>query len=253
MKIYGDPQAVVVPHSVWDEALGKAEKIGRLRHSWKGNTALHEGIIGQIMFSRLYGGELTEIETHGNGIYHYDVDHPQLKRVEVKTKLNNDEINYASWNWSATIPHYNIDKQIPDYYAFFRLNKLHRNIWFCGYSSREYYLNNCHFIRAGEADPLDPKGKKMPHSCYNLLYSKLERHLEEVTGSYDEVEVMLNIALDLIGAADLQFKTHRELINIIKSLIQTKVDRARKLDTRELSTNGYIASLPSAIKSALGL
>ena len=87
MKIYGDPQAVVVPHSVWDEALEKAEKIGRLRHSWKGNAALHEGIIGQI----------------------------------------------------------------------------------------------------------------------------------------------------------------------IRSLIQTKVDRARKLDTRELSTNGYIASLPSAIKSALGL
>lgn len=184
-----------IPLCIKASAESRARDLGKLRNSLKKGEGNVAGYTGEFLFAEMFGGEILEREIVGDLVFHCDIIHPVLGKVEVKTKQTT-----ASWvdlDYEASISDFNPDQKY-DYVAFFRVN-LKKDIgWFCGYLSREEYFAKARFIQKGDYDPTNDW--TAPCDCYNVYYREMRRDLKlrpqafRGTGLFTESEQNLKIS-----------------------------------------------------------
>lgn len=152
----------VLKISIPDSNIKKSRKrAANLKHSKKKISPGGEiyGIVAEQLFLDNYGGELIDNKD-------YDINHPNIGRIDVKTKRCSSA---PEEYYTCTVAEYQL-KNDCDYYAFYRV---HNNLtigWFLGVISKEDFLKNATKLCKGEMDG-DFVCKA---DCYNIPISQLK-------------------------------------------------------------------------------
>lgn len=137
----------------------RADKIGPNAKKIAKGGELY-GMLGEQLFLDNYGGEL--IDCHD-----YDIDHPKIGRIDIKTKRC---ASAPQDHYSCTVAAYQVGKENCDYYCFYRI---HNNLtygWFLGIISKEEFLKKAKFLKKGEMDG----DFEVKSDCYNIKISELK-------------------------------------------------------------------------------
>lgn len=100
-----------IPDWMYAEAISRSNQLKILNNSITNGEGNVAGYIGQQAFVQLFDGK--DVDT-----FDYDILHPELGRVEVKTKRQN--VNYVNLNFEGSIADYNPNQNY-DYVAFLGL------------------------------------------------------------------------------------------------------------------------------------
>ena len=142
----------------------RADKIGANSKKISRGGELH-GMLGEQLFLDNYGGEL--IDCHD-----YDIDHPKIGRIDIKTKRC---ASAPQDHYTCTVAAYQIGKEDCDFYGFYRI---HNNLtygWFLGIISKEEFMKKAKFLKKGDMDG----DFEVKSDCYNIKISEL-REISEV-------------------------------------------------------------------------
>lgn len=138
----------------------RAQKIGANSKKIAKGGELH-GILGEQLFLDNYGGTLVDC-------HNYDIDHPKIGKIDVKTKRCSSppEAHYA-----CSVAAYQINKEECEFYAFYRIHNNLNDGWFLGIISQKEFMEKAIFLRKGDMD-----GAFMVKAdCYNIPISKLRQ------------------------------------------------------------------------------
>jgi hypothetical protein len=153
-----------------DEAMARAADLGKLRNSIREGEGNTVGYIGEAVFNELFGGMLEEDKEK---LYQYDVLHPELGKVEVKTKSTG--VNYVKEHYEGSVAAFNPNQEC-DNYVFMRVNEDLRKAWFCGYIPKKYFVKYSKRIESGDHDARNDWTASA--KCYNIEYETCNTMLE---------------------------------------------------------------------------
>ena len=146
-----------------EEAEARAERLGQLNNSIKKGKGNIEGYIGEIVFNQLFGGLSEDRKPE---LYEYDVLHPELNKVEIKTKRNNtDEVKPF---YEGSVAAFN-PSQDYNHLVFMRVNPQTWTAWFCGYIAKKYFIKYCSKVEKGSHDSRNDWTASA--NCWNIVYS----------------------------------------------------------------------------------
>jgi len=171
LKILNNLDGVIefnIPDWMYAEAITRSNKLGILNNSiteGQGNVA---GYVGQQAFIQLFDGK--DVDT-----FDYDIMHPNLNRVEVKTKRQN--VNALRLNYEGSISNYNPNQNY-DHVAFFRVNLEQRKGWFCGFTTKEGFDKLSRDMTRGKIDKQSSNNFEVKANCKNIYYSQLSRKVK---------------------------------------------------------------------------
>ena len=171
LKILNNLDGVIefnIPDWMYAEAITRSNKLGILNNSiteGQGNVA---GYVGQQAFVQLFDGK--DVDT-----FDYDIMHPNLNRVEVKTKRQN--VNALRLNYEGSISNYNPNQNY-DHVAFFRVNWEQRKGWFCGFTTKEGFDKLSRDMTRGKIDKQSSNNFEVKANCKNIYYSQLSRKVK---------------------------------------------------------------------------
>lgn len=123
-------------------------------------SELH-GMIGEQLFLDNYGGELIDS-------FNYDVNHPRLGKIDIKTKKCNSE---PKENYYCTVAAYQIDKDECQFYVFYRVESNINYAWFLGIISKDEFKKKAVFLKKGDKDG----NFTVKADCYNIKISDLKQ------------------------------------------------------------------------------
>jgi len=142
------------------EATRLAAEIPLLRNSIRSGEGTIYGVLGELVFVRLCGGERCNT-------YDYDVVMDNAHTVDVKTKCVTSEPRLDYDCSIAAIA----TEQNCDYYAFVRVLKDMTRGWYLGSLGKEEFFNKARLLKAGEPD--GSNGWFPTIDCYNVRISEL--------------------------------------------------------------------------------
>lgn len=142
-----------------EAARKRAAPIGQNSKKIQSGSEIH-GILGEQLFMDNYGGTLIDS-------FNYDVDHPRIGKIDIKTKKCNSE---PKPDYYATVAAYQIDKDECEYYAFYRVHSKLRDAWFLGIISKKEFVKKATFLKKGQKDG----AFTVKADCYNLKISELK-------------------------------------------------------------------------------
>jgi len=181
-----------LPFKPWmiEEAREKAQSLGSINNSITKGGGNIAGYLAEIALNEYIKGENLSC-SKGRLKYDFDLLKGQNK-IEVKTKRRTVDPE----------PHYEVsiattsEHQRPDFYAFISITFAKKrgkgksatyhglkNIWLCGFLSREEFFSKAKFIRKGELDPSN--GFICHQDMYNLPISKLDAQIIENESNYN--------------------------------------------------------------------
>ena len=136
------------------------------------------GALGEIVVADYF--KLPMVNDGENWNPNYDLIHPEMGLVDVKSKRQNVlslGLHYANTVWDASK-----DRQKCDYYCFTRIRLLEAEeaandfkncvVWILGVHTKKEYFKKASLIRKGEVDPSN--SFKVKDDCWNLPISQLE-------------------------------------------------------------------------------
>lgn len=118
------------------------------------------GMLGEQLFLDNYGGDL--IDCHD-----YDIDHPKIGRIDIKTKRC---ASPPQDHYYCTVAAYQINKTNCDYYGFYRIHNNLTDGWFLGIISKEEFIKKAIFMKKGSIDG----NFEVKSDCYNIKISDLK-------------------------------------------------------------------------------
>jgi len=145
----------------------KSQRLGKLKNSITKGDGNLAGYIGQIAFIELFGGK--EEDT-----FDYDIVHPKLGKVEVKTKRTT--VDDVRLNYEGSIADYNPNQDY-DHVAFFRVNLQKKKGWFCGYVTKDFFKKNSRSMKQGSLDTGSSNNFQFHAGCRNIFYSQCNREV----------------------------------------------------------------------------
>ena len=151
-------------------AMARASRLGELRNSIRRGAGNTTGYIGELVFNQLCGGMLEEDKKK---LYQYDVLHPELNRVEVKTKKTT--VRYVKAHYEGSVAAFNPNQEC-DNYVFMRVNEDLRRAWFCGHIPKKYFVKYSRRIESGDNDARNDWTASA--NCYNIDYETCNTMLE---------------------------------------------------------------------------
>ena len=157
-----------IPDWMYAEAISRSNQLKILNNSITNGEGNVAGYIGQLAFIQLFDGSHADT-------YDYDVVHPELGKVEVKTKRQN--VNYVNLNFEGSISEYNPNQKY-DHVAFFRVNLEQKKGWFCGFTSKEGFDDFSRNMSKGKVDVKSSNNFKVKADCRNIFYSQLSRKVK---------------------------------------------------------------------------
>jgi hypothetical protein len=157
-----------IPDWMYAEAISRSNQLKILNNSITNGEGNVAGYIGQQAFVQLFDGK--DVDT-----FDYDILHPELGRVEVKTKRQN--VNYVNLNFEGSIADYNPNQNY-DYVAFFRVNIDQKKGWFCGFTSKEGFDMLSRKMCKGKTDTESSNNFEVKADCRNIYYNQLSRKVK---------------------------------------------------------------------------
>jgi len=145
----------------------KSQRLGQLKNSITKGDGNFAGYIGQAAFVKLFGGKEEDS-------FDYDIIHPKLGKVEVKTKRQN--VNYVNLDFEGSIAEFNPNQDY-DHVAFFRVNLDKKKGWFCGYTTKENFKKNSRSKKGGSLDTASSNNFEFHADCRNIFYSQCNREV----------------------------------------------------------------------------
>ena len=168
LKVLNNLDGVIefnIPDCMYAEAISRSNQLKVLNNSITNGEGNIAGYIGQLAFVQLFNGEHSDT-------YDYDISHPELGKVEVKTKRQS--VNYVNLNFEGSISDYNPNQKY-DHAAFFRVNIDQKKGWFCGFTSKEGFDQLSRNMAKGKVDEQSSNNFKVKSDCRNIYYNQLSR------------------------------------------------------------------------------
>jgi len=170
LKVINNLDGVIefnIPDWMYAEAISKSNQLRILNNSITNGEGNVAGYIGQLAFIQLFDGQ--DADT-----FDYDVLHPDLGKVEVKTKRQN--VNYVNLNFEGSIADYNPNQEY-DHVAFFRVNVNEKKGWFCGFTTKDGFDKLSRNMCKGKVDKESSNSFEVKADCRNIYYSQLSRKI----------------------------------------------------------------------------
>jgi len=170
---------VNITPDMYRKATERAESLPVFRGSHRKEEANIVGCLGEIVSERVLEDNKIQFEPmyttkHDLGITNAELE---KKTIEVKTK---DRTVAPRPNYEATLPAYNHEHQMADYYAFVSLQRSANNsseierfntAWVVGVANRQIFDRHKKFWKAGQQDPTN--GTVFWTDCWNLYIHQL--------------------------------------------------------------------------------
>ena len=168
-----------ITSDIYQRAMERAESLPILPGSHRKEDANIVGCLGEVIFEKL----LSDSEVPFTPLYTTKHDLRIVnglsveKTLEVKTK---DRTVAPRPNYEATLPAYNHDHQIADYYGFVSLQRgrnstagieRFHSAWVVGVANRTIFERHKKFWKAGQQDPTN--GTVFWTDCWNLYIHQL--------------------------------------------------------------------------------
>lgn len=147
-----------------EAARKRAVFLGPNKKKIQGGSEIY-GMVGEQLFLDNYGGALI------NNI-NYDIEHPKIGKIDIKTKKCNSE---PLDHYYCTVAAYQIDKDDCEFYGFYRVDSKLRDAWFLGIISKEEFKKRATFLKKGDKDG----DFTVKADCYNIRIDQL-RAISEV-------------------------------------------------------------------------
>ena len=171
LKVLSNMDGIIefnIPDWMYAEAISRSNKLKVLNNSITNGEGNVAGYIGQLAFIQLFDGSHADT-------YDYDVIHPELGKVEVKTKRQN--VNYVNLNFEGSIADYNPNQDY-NHVAFFRVNIDQKKGWFCGFTTKEGFDKVSRNMCKGKVDKESSNNFEVKANCRNIYYSQLSRKVK---------------------------------------------------------------------------
>ena len=117
------------------------------------------GMIGEELFLANFGGKLIDSKN-------YDIDHPILGKIDVKTKSATSD---PKDTYECSVAAYQMNKPECEFYVFYRVDKAFKYGWYCGILSLEDFKAKAVLRKRGERDG----GFVFSTDCYNVTINNL--------------------------------------------------------------------------------
>ena len=144
----------------------RAAGIGPNKSKIVNGGELH-GVLGEQLFLDNYGGKLIDC-------YSYDIDHPKIGKIDVKTKRCGGA---PEAHYECSVAAYQVNKQDCEYYAFYRIHNNLSEGWFLGIISKGEFMEKATFCKKGDTDG----NFTVKADCYNIKISELKDISEVLT------------------------------------------------------------------------
>jgi hypothetical protein len=142
----------------FEVAQKRARNIGANASKIKGGSEIY-GMIGEQLFLDNYGGDLVDSRN-------YDIWHPKIGNIDVKTKKCQSE---PLPHYQCSVAAYQIDKEDVEFYAFYRVHASMKEAWFLGLISKADFLKKAVLLKKGQKDDRFTAIA----DCYNIAISDL--------------------------------------------------------------------------------
>lgn len=145
---------------------------------WHGKEHLNNSIkSGYGVFTGLLGEEIIHDfwntswqRSTGEDIYHWDLRHPVLGTIDIKTKLQTyDEMPKGFYN--CTVCEANTNQRC-NWYGFVRVHANCERAWILGFLPKRYFLENASKDKKGDIDPTSHNDWRYKWDCRNLPISR---------------------------------------------------------------------------------
>lgn len=139
--------------------------------SWLRGKGMLAGLIGEeILKTRYDDFELSKDKE----TFNYDLLHPKLERVEVKTKRCSSP---PQMGYFCSVPETSLHQQC-DYFAFMRLHNDYTRAWFIGMIPRDDFFEMAIRFKRGDRDPTAGKDSffRFSATCYNVTVKQVLKH-----------------------------------------------------------------------------
>lgn len=117
------------------------------------------GMLGEELFLANFGGKLIDSKN-------YDIDHPLLGKIDVKTKSASSD---PKDTYECSVAAYQMNKPECEFYVFYRVDKTLKYGWYCGILSIEDFKKKATLRKKGERDG----GFVFGADCYNVAIKDL--------------------------------------------------------------------------------
>ena len=117
------------------------------------------GMLGEELFLASFGGKLINNQN-------YDVDHPLIGKIDIKTKSCSSE---PKDTYECSVAAYQMDKKECEFYVFYRVDNKLEYGWYCGILSVEDFKKKAVLRKKGERE-----GPYLYSAdCYNVKICEL--------------------------------------------------------------------------------
>ena len=170
---------VHITSDMYETAMERAERLPIYRGSHRGRDANIVGCLGEVAFEKVLEDRQIAFEPLYTTRHDLRIETASQgqKTIEIKTK---DRTVPPRPNYEATLPAYNHDHQIADYYGFVSLQRPRstedgierfRSAWIVGVANQTIFNQHKKFWKAGQQDPTN--GTVFWTDCWNLYIHQL--------------------------------------------------------------------------------
>ena len=167
-----EPIEVYYTPKMYNEAVARANKMGRLYQSFTQGKSTWVGMLGEAIVETWVDGVITND-------FQYDILTTKKTKLEVKTKKTT-MLKPPPSHYECSVCEYNYNQSC-DAYVFVRVCTLyqktkdirHAIAWICGWKDKETFKNEATYFKQGDYD--ERNNYTVHANCYNMAIGDLDR------------------------------------------------------------------------------